>query len=807
MARIYAEDMPLVARHGSWQGEWTLQARDGTQIPVAVTQHLHHAPHGRGAYVSGIMRDLRPRLARERALRESERRLAEAEGVAGLGSWEWVLGGNAVAWSKGMYEIHGLDPARYPSSFDNWVATVHPDDRALAQRAGRAAADGEGRLDFTYRALHADGRVLVMHGRGERITGDGQPPRLVGTLRDITEQHAAEKALRDSEERARIVIATAGDAYIQFDADGLVTDWNRQAETTFGWARQEALGRPLSALVIRPHDRAAYEDRLGLSGDNNPFLGDRFELPVLHRSGREFPAEFTVWPITGGDAAVFGTFVRDISERRAVERAKDEFVSVVSHELRTPLTSIHGALGLLRAGLFGELTERGQRMVDIAVDNTDRLVRLINDILDIERLDSGKVTLNRERCDAAPLVARSVESMQALAAEAGVRLETDVGPATLWADPDRIEQTMTNLLSNAIKFSQGGSTVWVQARPDDGELVVRVRDEGRGIPADQLESIFGRFQQVDASDARAKGGTGLGLAICRTIVEQHGGRIWADSELGGGATFTFTLPLVPPADGAALRGQTVLVCDDDPAVREIVVAVLESHGYHGVEVASGSELVDAAVSYRPAAILLDLLMPGVDGWEAAAALAERPDTRDIPVLILSVLNREAAEGPGDIAGWLDKPIDAHALVTAVHRAVGHAAAGPQLLLVEDDEDLAAVLVERFRRLGVEVHHASTARRALDLSARLVPDLLVLDLLLPDRDGYAVVAELRRDDRLRGVPLVVYTACDLSQAERARLRLGETEFFTKSRVSPEAFERHVVGLLDHLTKTTGSNDRV
>jgi PAS domain S-box-containing protein len=698
MARIYAEDMPVIAGQGAWRGTWTLHAQDGAQIPVSVAAHLHPGTQDHDYYVSAIMRDLRPRLAEERERLESERRLAAAEGVAGIGSWEWDLATDKVMWSLGMYRLHGMEPGDGNESFDAWLATLHPDDRDMA--LGRATQMRVGRLDdFTYRAVRADGRVIVIHARGEMVRDEqGRPSLRVGTLQDITERHAAAEALRLSEERARSVIATAGDAYVQFDGEGLVTEWNHQAEATFGWGREEVVGRSLSSLVLDESDREAFERRVGVGGPSGqmPSGTERFELLMLHRSRQRIPVEVTAWVVRSGDAQVFSCFIRDISERLAAERAKDEFVSVVGHELRTPLTAIHGALGLLRAGMLGDLNERGGHMVDIAAHNTDRLVRLINDILDIERLNSGAISLQPRACDIASLVEQSIEAMRPVADEAGVLLDLEVDGADVWADPDRVEQTLTNLLSNAIKFSPRASEVRVTVRDVGADVSVEVRDHGRGIPSEDLERIFDRFQQVDGSDSREKGGTGLGLAICRSIVEQHGGRIWAQSSPGVGSTLTFTLPLARP---------------------------------------------------RPQS-------------------ARQPTSGARPRVV--------------------RDQDASSVRDAV---------GLTLLLVEDDQDLADVLTERFTGLGIDVRHAPAARDALAICRSTVPDLLVLDLTLPDQDGFALVAQLRTDERFRRVPLAVYSACDLSDDDRGRLHLGATRYLTKGRVSPGELERHVIELLD------------
>jgi hypothetical protein len=234
---------------------------------------------------------------------------------------------------------------------------------------------------------------------------------------------------------------------------------------------------------------------------------------------------------------------RDISHRKELERMKDEFLSVVSHELRTPLTSIRGSLGLLASGRLDTAPTKARRMIELAVDNTDRLIRLVNDILDVERIDSGTIDIKREWCDGTALSRAVIESLRPVAERAGVELAVHGDETRIFADADRITQTITNLVANAIKFSPNGSRIDVEASIDRGVAQFDVRDHGRGVPVHKLETIFDRFQQVDASDAREKGGTGLGLAICRGIVRQHGGQIWAELPPDGGSVFRFTIPL------------------------------------------------------------------------------------------------------------------------------------------------------------------------------------------------------------------------------------------------------------------------
>jgi two-component system, sensor histidine kinase and response regulator len=248
---------------------------------------------------------------------------------------------------------------------------------------------------------------------------------------------------------------------------------------------------------------------------------------------------------------------REIEARKQAEEKKDELISIVSHELRTPLACIRTALELLSTGHYGVLKDRGNQFIDIALTNSDRLLRLLNDLLDLERIEAGIDMTCRENCNIADLMEQAADSLQAMAEQAEVTISVSTIPVKRYVNPDHIIQVLTNLLSNAIKFSSPGSTVWLKAQlpatpeenkesnPQSQELTIEVKDRGRGIPSDKLESIFGRFEQVYPSDSHQKGGSGLGLAICRSIVEQYGGKIWVESSLGGGSTFYFTLPDLP----------------------------------------------------------------------------------------------------------------------------------------------------------------------------------------------------------------------------------------------------------------------
>jgi PAS domain S-box-containing protein len=499
----------------------------------------------------------------------------------------------------------------------------------------------------------------------------------------ILARQAAERLARQNE----LILNAAAEGIYGVDAHGYTTFANPAAAAMLGYAADDLPGRPYEATLL---SRAGGEDAIRaalLSGQPRTVSDAAFR----RADGSRFPVEFACTPIVEENhiAGAVITF-RDVTERREVDRMKDEFISVVSHELRTPLTAIRGSLGLLAAGKAGDIPQRGQRMLEIAVQNTDRLIRLINDILDIERIEAGKVAMEPGPVNGAEVAHGAAEVMLQMAERAGVELYVWAEPLQLVADADRLLQVLTNLISNAIKFSPPGTAVEVTVEPVDGQALFRVSDHGRGIPPDRLESIFERFQQVDSSDSRQKGGTGLGLAICRSIVGQHGGRIWAESVPGEGSTFSFTLPLTATADEGA---------------------------------------------------------GGVPGSDEAQVEPEPGDGR-------------------------------------VH-----------VLVVEDDADLAGVLAETFERRGVVSHVAGSGEEAWLAARRRRPDAVVLDLAIPGGDGYWLAERFRHEPSLREVPIVAYTATDLDEHGRERLRATGVEVLTKSRVAPVELERRVMALLE------------
>lgn len=363
-------------------------------------------------------------------------------------------------------------------------------------------------------------------------------------VRDELELRKRMRELQQSEQRIQAIIHNLLGGLIVVDGHAIIESVNPAAERMFGYTEAELLGRPLSLLMP-----AEVPDAKGfLRQATRVALGRVTEWRGRRRAGEEFPMELSLCEFTAGDERRFAGSLRDISERHAVEKLKKEFLATVSHELRTPLTAIQGSLGLLSGGALGELPATAKSAIALADRNSERLGKLINDLLDFERLDSGRMELTLVRQPLRRIIEHAVDAVRPVAAQSGIVLEVGDGDAPVLADAFRIAQVLINLLANAVKFSPRDSTVRTSVSAANGVARVEVIDEGRGIPPSHIERIFDRFRQVEASDAREKGGTGLGLAIAKSIVEQHGGTIGVESEEGRGSTFWFTLPLAPESE-------------------------------------------------------------------------------------------------------------------------------------------------------------------------------------------------------------------------------------------------------------------
>jgi PAS domain S-box-containing protein len=407
----------------------------------------------------------------------------------------------------------------------------------------------------------SDGVYRRIACRGRRLQLTGERPFVLIQGTDVTEQHEAELALHVAMRQRELILESVDDGIYGIDLDGRLTFINQAGAQLLGYTPENLKGRDLHEVIHYSH-----ADGTPYSKSTSPILqalrrceSIRMRDEVFWREdGSSFPVEYSANPLLE-DGRISGMVVafQDVSERRRLERMKDEFISTVSHELRTPLTSLRASLGLISSGALDKRPERQHQMVDIAIGNCDRLIRLVNDILDFEKMEKGTLALYLEPVEAVVLLRRAADVATPTAGQAHIGIRVENAPVRVMADEERVLQVLNELVNNAIKFSPADTTIRLSARalteglvasvlPPPGEVLFTVEDQGRGIPTEKLDRIFERFQQGDASDSRALGGTGLGLALCRSIIEQHGGRLWAESTVGSGSRFHFTLPAAVP---------------------------------------------------------------------------------------------------------------------------------------------------------------------------------------------------------------------------------------------------------------------
>lgn len=512
--------------------------KNGQEFPGEASVAKLHTREG--MLFTVMLKDITERKQTQEKLRSSKALLAKAEKIAKIGSWEYDHQLKQRSWSEELFSILGFPQKQSIPSCQEILDRVHPEDRLLVKNTlHKGHIEGEP-WQFNYRLL-LNGTIKYVESRGEpTLDAQGKVLKVLETIMDVSERIQAEKSVQRSEEQLRLITDALPVLIAYIDHQQRYRYSNRTYETWYGKPRSSLLGRPMKELVGREN----YQHMLpyietALSGKAVTFENQR-----LNDNGSYSWMNIVYIPDfdSNGEVKGFFSMVDDITDRKAIEQIKSEFISIASHEMRTPLTSIHGVIELLCAGRLGELSEAGSQMAAMALRNSDRLVHLVNDILDLERMESGQDKIVKQKCVSAELIQQAIDSVQPLAKELEIILTTESTSIKLLADCDRIMQTLINLISNAIKFSPANSQVEIKAQLQNKNILFTVKDQGRGIPADKLEAIFERFQQVDASDSRKKGGTGLGLAICRHIVEQHGGKIWVESVYGKGSTFFFSVP-------------------------------------------------------------------------------------------------------------------------------------------------------------------------------------------------------------------------------------------------------------------------
>jgi len=489
------------------------------------------------------------------------------------------------------------------------------------------------------------------------------------------------------------------------------------------------------------------------------------------------------------NARLYQEAVETAERLKEVDRLKSQFLANMSHELRTPLNSIIGFSRVILKGIDGPITEQQRQDLEAIFNSGQHLLGLINDILDISKIEAGKMELVFEPTDLQEIIRGVMSTAIALVKDKPIELQQSV-PAdlpTVIADGRRVRQVLLNLVSNAAKFTDQGF-IRVEAKVEGDDVVISVSDSGIGIPPEKLPHIFEAFTQVDASPSRKYGGTGLGLTISKSFIELHGGRIWVESELGKGSTFTFTLPIQgpsqirPEAEPKAeetpseevpspvpeMPGRVVLCVDDDEGVITLFRRYLDKQGYQVVGLSDPFRVVEEARRIRPFAITLDVMMPGKDGWQVIQELKADPETRDIPVVVCSIVSEKGRGLSLGAADYLVKPILEQDLISALDRLDREE--GRHRVLVVDDQPDDRNLLRRMieTQEGYEVIEAGSGQEAVLLVHQRRPHIIILDLLMPEMDGFAVLEALKADESTRAIPIIVVTAKELTERDRQLL---------------------------------------
>ena len=620
--------------------------------------------------------------------------------------------------------------------------------------------------------------------------------------------------LKVSEDRMRAILDNVGEAIITIDIVGNIHSFNQAAESIFGYQFSEVAGQNIKMLMTEPtkskHD--GYLENYKTSGIKH-IIGSTRTVEARHKDGHFLIIELSVTELKVGEQLMFTGLLRDVTEREKAEeelrkyrehlevlvgdrtrdlqkardealeatRTKSEFLANMSHELRTPLNSIIGFSGIVKDGIAGPINEEQTKQLTMVYNSAKHLLDLINDILDLSKVEAGKMEVFKEDVNFHEIVADVCNLMEPQVDEKGLTLKINLAdsPEVYRTDGKMLRQVLLNLLSNAIKFTNEGE-VSVSCRIFKSLLRIEIKDSGIGISEENLAHVFDSFKQLDAGDNRLNEGTGLGLAICREFIELLGGYLTAKSEIGLGSTFSIELPIEKLEDGSGSRlgidtaglddfevgEKLVLIVDDEGSARELLNTYLKNDGYRTIMCSNGEDAIELAREYKPYAITLDILMPGLDGWSVLSALKKDQELSHIPVIIVSTLDEQHLGVSLGAVDYLQKPVSSEDVLRSL---MSLSLGGVNVLVVEDHEQDALLLKQILEPAGYHVRVANSGQGAIQLVDDALPDVILLDLMMPGMSGFEVIRRLRTHGGAAAeVPIIVVSAKTLTDAEQAYL---------------------------------------
>ncbi|MBL8535681.1 MAG: response regulator [Betaproteobacteria bacterium] len=756
--------------------------------------------------------------------------------------------GRIVTWNDGARELTGFtenDILGRPFScfFTAEDVAAGTPTRLLTEAGLYGRAEDEGwRLRSDGVRFHTHSVITAMRDPAGQLLG------FAAITHDVTERVLAAQRLQAQMQRAEALLQAAPDPVVIVDEEGRVAVVNARAEEVFGWSRDEMVGHPVE-MLIPPARRGGHVSMRHsyVSAPRARAMGADRELFACRKDGSVFPVDVSLSPLLTPEGTLVISMIRDVTDRRRIEReirelnvtlerrvaertlqleeanrAKSDFLANMSHELRTPLNSIIGFSEMLNDGVVGDLSDKQRRFCADIFDAGTHLLSLINDILDLSKVEAGMLQLETAPVDVVALLKASTLVVRERALKQRIRLSVDVHSRldTMLSDERKLKQIVYNLLSNAVKFTPEGGSVALRAwrcmrdavalaphwpgrllpMPSDGAqefLAVEVEDSGIGIAEDDLHRLFEPFVQVDGSATRRHSGTGLGLALVRRLAELHGGTVGISSSPGAGTSLRVFVPYLsaavaggePPATAGRSRGEDApvplaLVIEDDDRMAETISTQLRDDGFQVLRAATAEEGLVLAVRKRPAVITLDIFLPLMDGWEFMRRLRAEPSLTHTPVVIITVspdLDHGLALGARRV---LQKPFVREELTSALAGLVAPHRDGspPTVLVVDDNVRTLDLLTETLTSGGYTVVRAYSGAEAIEAAQDVLPDLVILDLFLSDAGGFEVARALRESPDTAGIPIVVLAARDLEPEDRAQLNGHVNVVLERSRFS-------------------------
>jgi len=771
---------------------------------------------------------IRQGYEREAALEEQ---YAQAQSLAHAGSWEEEVATGKATWSDETFRILGYQPDEVPPSREGLMMRVHPDDLEVARR-GVEEAHKENPRKVEIRIRRPDGEERVVAGAAKAVCDEqGRPVRLFGALQDVTERKRVEKNLEERTAYLDALIENSPLAIIVVDSDNRVQTCNPAFERLFQYSVQEITGAGLNELIVPEElapQAADYSRRVEREGETLHATTRR-----RRKDGTLVDVELYGVPLNvrGKVVGVYGLYL-DITERKRAEaeiqnarmadeaasRAKSEFVANMSHEIRTPM---NGVLGMIELALDTELTSEQREYLEMVKSSALSLLTVLNDVLDFSKIEVGKLDLESIEFNLRDSLEPAMKTLASRAHEKGLELNCDVRPnvpETLVGDPSRLRQVIVNLTGNAIKFTERGEvTLRVESEAEEAvaaRLHFSVTDTGIGIESEKQATIFDAFTQADGSTARRYGGTGLGLTISRRLVEMMGGRIWLESAVGQGSVFHFSAsfgvvnrPDRPaPLPAVNLEGLPVLVVDDNPTNRRILEGMLVSWRMEPALAESAQvaliDLRQAMAAGRPFPLLLaDANMPGRDGFWLVEQLRQEPRLAATTIIMLTSAGQR---GDGarcrelGVGAYLTKPIGRSELLNAIMRVLGTRSAEQaqaslvtrhslreerrtlRILLAEDNFVNQTLAVRLLTKHGHDVEVVANGRQALDKLKQERFDVVLMDVQMPEMDGYETTTAIREMERATGrhIPIIAMTAHAMKGDQERCLEAGMDGYIAK-----------------------------